>query len=163
MQFKMNYNWNLTVISENEKDAVSHTETIKRAFNLPIETDPNKGTNKISFLMEANIDNVYQDIQKVQMYLLLLNSKYEIANLPGFKIKGSLSSRPVFDLGPGMDKVGLGSMMGDTKEDFDFKVEDNIFYRNGKIAFSKAVEETKSHIIKIKKENSPKKTKSIKP
>lgn len=163
MQFNMNYNWNLAVSSENEKDAVFHAETIKRTLNLPIEKDPNKNTNKISFSMEANVEKIYDEIQKVQMYLLILNAKHELANLPGFKINGSLSSNPVFDMGPGIDKIGLRSTMGSTEKDFDFEVKDNIFYRNGKIAFSKAVDETKSHIVKMKKENLPKKNKAIKP
>lgn len=163
MQFNMNYNWNLVVGSTNEEDAVFHAETIKRTLNLPADKDPNKNTNKISFNMEANVENIYQDIQKVQMYLLILNAKHELANLPGFKINGHLSSNPVLDMGSGMDKFVLRSTMGNAEKDFDFEVKDNIFYRNGKIAFSKAVDETKSHIVKMKKENLPKKNKAIKP
>lgn len=163
MQFNMNYGWNLVVSSKDEESAVSHSETIKRALGLSHENDPNKDKNKIAFSMEANIEHIFTEIEKVQMLFLMLNSKYELANLSGFKINGSLSSNPVFDMGAGMDKIGLRSIMGSTEEDFDFEVKDNIFYRNSKIAFPKAVEATKAHIIKMKKENSPKKAKGIKP
>lgn len=156
MQFNIRYLWDVKVQASDDNFSARYANDIKTALGLNPDLDTtNKNSNVISFSMENSIEKVREDFEKIQMFLLLQNAKQEILKAPNFNLNGKISAHPVFDMGPGFEKIGLGGMMDeDSKKDLNFELKDNIFYRNNKIAFELVVSETNKKIVLLKEEYS---------